>query len=158
MRVILLAGMMSMAATYAQAASSIDVVSSDSTARSIERVACPDCKPPKAKKAATPDIVLKPGTQKVELREVNGELKVFRTEAWLGGSPVTYVSKASTEQIDKRSAENAPTDTQKDAPVVIDTHTTTSAVNADLSGDSVPAEQPKQVQNFDPQSLQLRLN
>jgi hypothetical protein len=107
MRMILLASMMTVAATAANAESSIDRIKTGDTGRSITTIHCPACAPLKSRKAALQAVMLKPGTQKVEIREVNGELKVFRTEAWLGGSPVTYVSKASTDLMDKESVATA---------------------------------------------------
>ena len=156
MRVILLVGMMSMATAAAAAESSIDVIKSDDGARSIDYISCSLCAPLKSKKVETPDLVLKPGTQRVEIKEINGELKVFRTEAWLGGSPVTYVSKASTDLMDKHSAEAVPAADQTIQPVAIDKETT-SAVTADMSGAAAPVEKPKAAQLFNPQDLQLRL-
>jgi hypothetical protein len=107
MRMILLASMMTMAATAASAESSIDVIKTNDASRSIDFIHCTGCAPLKSKKAALQAVMLKPGTQKIEIKQVNGELKVFRTEAWLGGSPVTYVSKASTDLMDKQSAASA---------------------------------------------------
>jgi hypothetical protein len=158
MRMILLAGVISMAAVTAQAESSIDAVTTSSESTSIDRISCPSCAPLKTEKEEEPELVLKPGTQKVELRKVNGEMKVFRTEAWLGGSPVTYVSKASTDLIDMKSAEVVPAGDHKVEPVIID-NSTTSAVSADMSGGaSTTVEMPKAAKQFNPQDMQLRLN
>jgi hypothetical protein len=129
MRMILLAGMMTMAAAAANAESSIDVIKTKDTSRSIDIIRCSACTPLKSKKVAVPEVVLKPGTQKVVLKEVGGVLKVYRTEAWLGGSPVTYVSKASTDLMDKDSVATA-TD-PKTQPITIDRN---AAVTADMSG------------------------
>ena len=65
-------------------------------AGSIETVRCTDCPALKPKlKGATYHVdAITPGTQKVEVREENGQRKIFRTEAWMGGSPVLFVSKA----------------------------------------------------------------
>lgn len=131
MRMILLAGMMTMAATAANAESSIDVIKTKDTSRSIDFIRCSACAPLKTKKAAVPDVVLKPGTQKVEIKEIGGVRKVFRTEAWLGGSPVTYVSKASTDLGDKQDIATA-TD-QKIQPAAVDKDAA-AAVTADMSG------------------------
>jgi len=130
MRMILIAGMMTMTAAAAHAESSIDVVKTNSASRSIDFIRCSACTPVKAKKAAVPQVVLKPGTQKVEVKAIGGVLKVYRTEAWLGGSPVTYVSKASTDLGDKQDA--ALTAEQKTEPVTIDK--SAAAVTADMSG------------------------
>ncbi len=156
MRMILLAGMMSMAAVTANAESSIDAVKTSSASTSIDRISCSLCAPLKTEKEEEPEFVLKPGTQKIEIKQVDGVMKVFRTEAWLGGSPVTYVSKASTDLIDKKSAELVPAADQKIEPVVID-KSTTSAVTADMSGASTAVEMPKTAKQFNPQNMQLRL-
>jgi hypothetical protein len=131
MRMILLVGLMSMAGS-AQAGS-IDVIRTSNSERSIDYVRCPDCAPLKVKeKEEVPDVVLAPGTQLVEVKKVDGVLKVFRTEAWLGGSPVTYVSKASTDLIDDTGDKTADKGDAVDPPVAIDQNTT-SAVTADMS-------------------------
>ena len=62
---------------------------------SIVMKACPNCPPPPAKQESTDYRVpqLEPGTQKTAVIEINGERKIARTEAWLGGSPVVHVRK-----------------------------------------------------------------
>ncbi|MDB5522752.1 MAG: hypothetical protein JWM58_515 [Rhizobium sp.] len=175
MRMILLTGMMSMAAATAQADSSIDIVKTNDSAHSIDYIICSTCAPLRSKKVETPEFTLAPGTQKIELRDVNGELKVFRTEAWLGGSPVTYVSKASTEAIAEHDAAVAAADEQKLPKVTIDNtattsaltagdqksdqividRNTTSAVSADVSGDPPPTTV---IKKFNPQDLKLRVD
>jgi hypothetical protein len=141
-RVFLLAPIVAMAATAH--AGSIDVLRSDRTDRSIDYVTCARCAPLKSTaNQEEPDITLEPGTQRVEIRKVNGVLKVFRTEAWLGGSPVTYVSKASTDLIDPKTAEALARESAPN-PDSIDT-ATTSAVDADLSS-TAPAVKPELAQ------------
>jgi hypothetical protein len=53
---------------------------------------CPDVTP-KAHGPAYKVPELAQGTQKMEIIDINGEKKLVRTEAWLGGSPVIHVSK-----------------------------------------------------------------
>jgi len=67
---------------------------------SVTIVTCADC-PAEAKAAeptkALPQVqaeALPEGTQRIELRDTNGRKQLLRTEAWLGGSPVTFVNKA----------------------------------------------------------------
>ena len=180
MRVILLTGMMSMMAAAVQAGS-IDVVKTNDSTRSIDYIVCSNCAPVKSKEVEVPEVTLEPGTQKIEFREVNGEMKIFRTEAWLGGSPVTYVSKASTEQVNEHNAAVAAADEHKSPTVIVKDVTskdvsskdnatasnddqkangvaidpnTTSAVNADVSGN--PPEV-TMIKKFNPQDLKLRL-
>jgi hypothetical protein len=58
---------------------------------------CPDCPAPRPKVDRSGYKVpsLAEGTQSTVIREIAGEKKLFRTEAWLGGSPVVFVSKAA---------------------------------------------------------------
>ena len=83
-------------------AGSIDMVKSlppGAAAASIVKLGCTDCPPPAPKKLAYNVPALKPGEQKLELRMVNGKEKLFRTDAWLGGSPVVFVSTPTAEMI-----------------------------------------------------------
>lgn len=78
-------------------ASSIEIVgSTPAKGASIVTVSCAHCpalKPVEDKYAyKVPSIA--PGTQAAEIVEIDGEAKLRRTEAWLGGSPVVFVSKA----------------------------------------------------------------
>ena len=68
---------------------------------SVLPVTCPTCQaaPLKTGTKAVDVVTLKPGEQKIELKTINGEEKIVRTEAWLGGSPVVFVSKATPEMI-----------------------------------------------------------
>lgn len=154
MRVFLLAGTVLLGAAAAQAGS-IDVVRSDKSERSIEHVACDACGPysPKVEDVVV-DIALEPGQQRIEVRDVNGEKKIFRTEAWFGGSPVVMVSKAYELPGATQAAD-------AEQPTLIDPSQTTS-VNADMSSPALPvADKPEakvpQAQAFDPQTLELRL-
>lgn len=93
---------------------------------------CKNC-PPLQEETVKKDYVvpeLKPGTQQtVEIRDINGEKKLVRTEAWMGGSPVAYVSKISPEAMTAEApAENPPSDG-------IDLTSTTAAV---ISADAKP--------------------
>ncbi|MGY5800629.1 plant virulence effector HPE1-like domain-containing protein [Rhizobium hainanense] len=59
---------------------------------------CPPLKPPVTEKEYTVPT-LKAGTQSIVVRNVDGEKKVLRTEAWMGGSPVVFVSKPTPEAL-----------------------------------------------------------
>ncbi|AYG65374.1 MULTISPECIES: plant virulence effector HPE1-like domain-containing protein [unclassified Rhizobium] len=59
---------------------------------------CPPLKPKVAEKEYTVPT-LAPGTQSVVVRSVDGEKRVVRTEAWMGGSPVMFVSKPTPEAL-----------------------------------------------------------
>ncbi|RAX42122.1 plant virulence effector HPE1-like domain-containing protein [Rhizobium tropici] len=68
---------------------------------SIVDKSCADCPPLKPKVAEKEYKVptLAPGTQSVVIRSIDGEKKVVRTEAWMGGSPVMFVSKPTPEAL-----------------------------------------------------------
>ncbi len=89
---------------------------------SIQPMACVDCPPIKPVVAKNNYVVpvLPVGTQTTVVREINGEQKVVRTEAWLGGSPVVFVGKASPEALAAAGV----------APDGIDLGATTAAVPA----------------------------
>lgn len=149
-------------------AGSIDSVKTGvNKVRSIEAIHCAKCVQEAKKKVAPAAIELAPGTQKVELRTVDGVTKVYRTEAWLGGSPVVFVSKASDAMIAKhvmdKPAENLAAKVQKkpaEQPAaaeadMIDETSTTAAVTADM-GAAIKIE-PKKA-TFDAGKLELRLD
>lgn len=75
-------------------ASSIEMVGATTKAGSIVVKSCTDCPAPKPVAHRDNYIVptLKSGTQTVELKDINGQEKLVRTEAWMGGSPVVYIS------------------------------------------------------------------
>ncbi|MBW8445727.1 MAG: hypothetical protein K0M49_08850 [Arenimonas sp.] len=78
-------------------ASSVEVVGSAKARGSsivvMNCTTCPALKVEKDEKAYhVPQIA--PGTQAAEIVEVDGERKLKRTEAWLGGSPVVFINKA----------------------------------------------------------------
>ncbi len=70
-------------------------------ADSIVTKSCSDCPPlvvPVVKRLyVVPELPR--GTQRVELRDINGEKKIARTEAWMGGSPVVMISKPTPETL-----------------------------------------------------------
>ncbi|OCW55585.1 plant virulence effector HPE1-like domain-containing protein [Hoeflea olei] len=85
------------ASAGAASAGSIEQFAPTGGARtSILEIGCPACaQAEKAKKAEATQVRLAPGEQIVEIRNVDGEMKIYRTENLRGGSPVTMVSKAS---------------------------------------------------------------
>lgn len=84
-------------------ASSIQTVDSKmhSGNSSILDKSCADCPPLKPQVVEKEYTVptLTPGTQSVVIRSIDGEKKVVRTEAWMGGSPVMFVSKPTPEAL-----------------------------------------------------------
>ncbi len=136
-------------------ASSIEPIASGGTGRgSVATISCAQCPPLKEHERERSYLVpeLAPGTQKVEIREVDGERKMFRSEAWFGGSPVVFVSKAPEQAADVAPAE----------PVAaIDTAATTGALDAGAAGHAVTAAaaaEPAPSQELDPSTFELRLN
>jgi hypothetical protein len=131
-------------------ASSIDVVGANavSTDSSILKMTCTTCPPLQVLEAKKEYIVptLADGTlEHSQIRDVDGEKKLFRTEGWMGGSPVVFVTKAP-----------APVAVAA-APAVdgVDTATTSAVIGADIKpvvagAAGQPAEQtrPLDVSNF----------
>lgn len=156
-------------ATMAQAGSIEAIRTGKDVVRSIEKISCPSCvKKPKRVESV---VELTPGTQKIEIREVAGVKKIYRTESWLGGSPVVMVSKAlpddapvvATAQPDDDAnvaAVPAATSEQPAASAeadMIDEKSTTAAVTADM-GAEVKVEVAPKAAIFDPGKLELRVN
>ena len=166
---ILILALLSSAA--AAQAGSIDVVTTGKDApRSIEKISCPGCVK-KVKKEVQSVVELAPGTQKIEIREIDGVKKIYRTESWLGGSPVVMVSKALPDEA-PMLAEGQPVEADDVASVpatvseqpadsaeldMIDEKATTAAVTADMGAKSKVEVAPK-ARAFDPSKFELRLN
>lgn len=92
----LIAAALLCAGASAASASSIEAFKETSSTRSsIMEIGCHECVRAAEAAAAEAEVRLEPGEQIVEVREVEGEQMIYRTEGWLGGSPVTMVSKAS---------------------------------------------------------------
>ncbi|MCY0150494.1 plant virulence effector HPE1-like domain-containing protein [Hoeflea sp. G2-23] len=85
------------AGASAASASSIGPYTATGSERtSIVEIGCPACVREAAEKAAAEaEVKLGLGEQIIEVREVDGQMMIYRTEGWLGGSPVTMVRKAS---------------------------------------------------------------
>jgi len=165
MRVHILALAAFSATGLAHAASVESVKTGVDKVRSIEIIKCEKCVR-ETKKVEPAALELAPGTQKVEIRNIGGVMKVYRTEAWLGGSPVVIVSKASDAQIAEQvvDAPNNKVAVKVDEKPVeqpvalgadmIDESATTAAVTADM-GAAIKVE-PKAA--FDASKLELRLD
>ncbi|MEQ8481679.1 MAG: plant virulence effector HPE1-like domain-containing protein [Hoeflea sp.] len=92
----LIAATLLCAGASAASASSIEAFKETSSTRSsIVEIGCHECARAAEAAAREAEVRLEPGEQIIEVREVDGEKKIYRTEGWLGGSPVTMVSKAS---------------------------------------------------------------
>lgn len=131
-------------------AGSIEPVTGARTAGSIEAISCADCPALKPKRKADAYHVdaIAPGTQKVEIREVNGERKIFRTEAWMGGSPILFVNKAPAEPVEAADAEKPAEENAVDAGA------RTSALDAGAAKTASMATS----REFDPAGFELRRN
>ncbi len=131
-------------------AGSIQPVAGATGAGSIEAIRCADCPALKPKQRASTYHVdaIAPGTQKVEIREVNGERKIFRTEAWMGGSPILFVNKAPAEAVEAADAEKP---VEGDA---VDTGARTSALGDEAASHAAMASS----REFDPAKFELRLD
>lgn len=143
-------------------ASSIEPVASGSKGRgSVATISCAHCPPLKVAEKGHSYVVpeLEPGTQKVEIREIDGERRMFRSEAWFGGSPVVFVTKAP-EQAEDAVAE-APVETPDEPMAAIDTAAMTGALDSGVAAVAVTAAaaaQPAASRELDPSTFELRLN
>lgn len=155
------------------AASSIEIVKTNTGASSsVETRECPNCPALVVKKKSTYEVpVVAPGTEQVEIRSINGEMKVVRTESWSGGSPVVFISKASEQDIKAAMGDKLLPDTTASAtaalpvvgeakaivtPNIIDSASTTASLAA--TGPTPVAEVPvAESQEFDPGKFELRL-
>lgn len=149
--------------SHAAMASSIEVIDHDRTANnSIINLSCNACPPLKEKVTPTQYVApsLASGIQKTEIRDVNGNKELVRTETWLGGSPVVYVSSAKTwlplEDAGTALAA-APDDATKTSDGIDFSATTTSIKPALKEGEPVTATtNPAPAPDFS--NFSLRLN
>jgi len=163
------------AASTAGASSLENVVSGEKVNSSISQLSCGQCPPlvvEKKNSYIVPEVA--PGTDRVELKKINGEMKLVRTEAWLGGSPVVFISKASDADIQQARAKEPHTgDLAKavtaDAPpveararatveIVDMAAKTASLAIASTAGMAAVTPQDTQSQEVDLENFQLRLN
>lgn len=138
-------------------AGSIESVTAGAPSSSISMVRCEECPAlkPKEKTSGYHVDAIEPGTQKVEIREQNGERKIFRTEAWMGGSPVLFVNKLPVEAV--QAAETETPQDENAAAETVDASAKTSAVGAEASHDAVTADVAAS-REFDPGTFELRTN
>ncbi|MFC3073808.1 plant virulence effector HPE1-like domain-containing protein [Shinella pollutisoli] len=123
---------------------------------SVSTVSCAACPALKAKpKGETYHVeAIAPGTQKIEIREENGERRIYRTEAWMGGSPVTFVSKAPAEPVE---AADAADDAAPAVEEKIDANARTGALDTAAADETATAAMSVS-REFDPSGFALRLN
>lgn len=139
-------------------ASSIESVTTGMTDNnSIETISCDTCPPLRERRMVPTYHVdpIEPGTQKVEIREVDGEAKIFRTEAWFGGSAVVHVKKASEEAIRAAQAHTLPVAGEKVDMVAMTSAVDASAARAVVAADASDAARAKAL---DASAFELRLD
>ncbi|AWM23870.1 hypothetical protein N181_17135 [Sinorhizobium fredii USDA 205] len=165
MRSLLITAALTLAAGTATASSVEDVASGQAVNASVATISCAECPPLQPKKKASYVVPqLAPGTAKLEVKEINGELKSVRTEAWLGGSPVVFVNKASEEAIKAAAMKADPAATgAAEASIAeiadIDRTATTAAVGIVSHAEPVNASMAGSgSQEFDPSGFELRLD
>jgi len=174
MRALLLTCASLAVASTAGASSLERVVSGEKINHSITQLSCGQC-PPLVVKTKTSYVVpeVAEGTDRVELKEIDGEMKLVRTEAWLGGSPVVFISKASDDDIKEARAKIArgndlakaaaadarPAEAQATAnPAMIDSAAKTSSLTvASMAGTAAVTSQDNQSQEVDLENFELRL-
>ncbi len=133
---VLLFSLAGLAATSAHASSIEPIATANAKSPSITQMPCTQCPPLAAKKASSYVVpVVEPGTERVEIKEIDGHMHLLRTEAWLGGSPVVFVTKASEDVV--KASEAARQLKGETAATVIDPMPAAAAASAtiDLSVD-----------------------
>lgn len=87
----------SLPACIASAGSIDPIVGHGVKSTSLVTIACTACPPLKSREKIRGYRVedLAPPTQRVEISQVHNEMKMVRTEAWMGGSPVVFGSNLS---------------------------------------------------------------
>jgi len=158
-------------ASSAALASSIKAIEGNpASPTSIVEKRCTDCPVAEAKADTSTYKVpeLAPGTQKMEIIDINGEKKLARTEAWLGGSPVIHVSRlpewlAGEEAVAEiRPTTNGSTEMQIEEAEAsgdgIDVQAMTSAVEAGKGADTRIIEASAAPRPLTLDTFQLRFN
>ncbi|ATN33297.1 hypothetical protein ACO34A_05700 [Rhizobium sp. ACO-34A] len=156
MRKLVLTSILLVAAAPAYA-SSIEVVGPQAVrGNSIVVMSCADCPAPQEAPAKRSYVVpqVAKGKQAAEIIEVNGEKKLKRTEAWMGGSPVVFMSKAEGWTTDGSVV--AAAGPQEDG---IDAQATTAALPATAPAPAVSAGMtgPSEPKPLDVTTFDLRL-
>jgi hypothetical protein len=94
-----------LASSTAFASSITTIAGAHGAGPSIVQKRCAVCEPLKPRAEASsyrvPDLEY--GAQKTDIVEIDGEKKIVRTEAWLGGSPVIHVSKLPIWMVNEKA-------------------------------------------------------
>jgi hypothetical protein len=134
-------------------ASSIDVIGSDAVSAnsSIINKVCTTCPPLQmlqAKRDYTVPTLADGALQQSQIRDVNGEKKLYRTEGWMGGSPVVFVTKVPAPSMIAT------------APAVdgVDSATTSAVIGSDVKPvvAAVAGQPPEQKPPLDVSSFKMR--
>lgn len=90
----------SLASGSAMASSIIAVEPDRNSGASVTTETCTDC-PPLVKRDKYSYVVpsLQNGPQSTKVEKINGQDKIVRTETWMGGSPVVFISKATPQAL-----------------------------------------------------------
>jgi hypothetical protein len=139
-------------AASAALASSLEVIGSDAQADngSIIVKQCQTCPPLQAVQAKKEYVVptLADGAlQQSQVRDVGGEKKLYRTEGWMGGSPIVFVTKAPTESM-TASAPSAPAVDGIDLAATTSIAGDAKPVAAGVAGPAVEPIAPLDVSSF----------
>lgn len=99
MRFVIVTAVMALSSSAAFAGSIDSVMTQSNISPSQTLIICENCPPPPKPQKVTRDDEprWKPGAENIEIREINGTKKRLSTEAWFGGSPVLFVTKAPGE-------------------------------------------------------------
>lgn len=157
------------------AASSIEIPKNSGKGDSVTVVTCADCPPFQESRRSTYVVpTIAPNTDRTEIREVGGRMKVVRTEAWLGGSPILFMTSPTEAQLAalKAPAEPAPDSSETagtpalavqpeaesaEAAPGVDERMRTSALDAKPVAPTIAAAVTAPSHDFDGKAFQLRL-
>lgn len=155
MRSTIIAAALALASGHALASSIEPIGQAPAASDSIVQINCTGCPPlvnVKLKKTYRVPV-LTDGVQQVELRESDGKREIIRTDAWMGGSPVTFVS-SSTAWFDK--AGNA---TVAGLPAPAPATMPADGIDATARTAALPPAEPVFAPpTLDAENFQLRLN
>jgi hypothetical protein len=100
MRFVTLTAIMTLSSSAAFAGSIDSVMTHSNISPSQTLIICQNCPPPPKPQTVTREDEPKwtPGAQNIEIRDINGTKKRLSKEAWFGGSPVLFVTKAPGEE------------------------------------------------------------
>lgn len=151
--------MLAVSAHHASAADDRQMVETHSG--SIISFSCDNCQPHIDE---TDDVQLGQANQVFHVRQVEDEKKIYRTENWLGGSPVSYVHVDTQPEPLNLASMNDGDVIEDIAPVILD-ETAVAAIDEDEIGldaaENVAVasmvHEKKEAPSFEPNKFDLRL-